>query len=418
MKNIAILILALFPFCACTSETDFSNDTDVILTMNYPIVGTNQTLSFNDREIISAVYDGSLFYGQNSNYLGNVPSYTDNGDGTVTDNVTGLMWSRSPDLNGDGTINYDDKVSLEEAEEFVKEFTLAGYTDWRIPTIKELYSLIDFSGIDISSYSGTSTDGLTPFIDTRYFDFGYGDLSAGERLIDAQMLTGTIYTSTTMEGAKTLFGVNFADGRIKGYGLTSPKGEKKFYAYFVRDNSDYGKNDFVETGKGTIIDKATGLMWMKDDSGRGMTWQEALEYAENYGYDGYDDWRLPSVKELQSIVDYGRSPDFTSSAAISSIFNCTQIINEAGKKDYPAYWSSTTHQRYASDRVGINACYVCFGRAMGYMGRWIDVHGAGAQRSDPKNGNPDDYPNGFGPQGDAIRIYNYVRLVRNVETDK
>ena len=55
---------------------------------------------------------------------------------------------------------------------------------------------------------------------------------------------------------------------------------------------------------------------------------------------------------------------------------------------------------------------------MGYMsvfGGWIDVHGAGAQRSDPKTGNPANYPTGFGPQGDAIRISNYVRLVRNVD---
>lgn len=417
MKKLTLAVLTVVLFSACNTDDKTPDNSDLVLTMNYPIVGTNQTLSFNDREIISTVYEGTSFYGQNSNYPGNIPSYTDNGDGTVTDNVTGLMWSKSPDLNGDGIINYDDKISLEESEQFIKEFTLAGYTDWRIPTIKELYSLIDFSGIDISSYSGTSTEGLTPFIDTRYFEFGYGDLSADERLIDAQMLTTTIYTSTTMENAKTLFGVNFADGRIKGYGLTSPKGEKKFYVYFVRGNADYGKNDFVETDNGTIVDKATGLMWMKDDSGKGMTWQEALEYAENNNYGGYDDWRLPSAKELQSIVDYDRSPDFTSSAAISPLFNCTQITNEAGQKDYPAYWSSTTHQRYASDRVGINACYVCFGRAMGYMGRWIDVHGAGAQRSDPKDGNPNDYPNGFGPQGDAIRIYNYVRLVRNAETD-
>jgi hypothetical protein len=56
---------------------------------------------------------------------------------------------------------------------------------------------------------------------------------------------------------------------------------------------------------------------------------------------------------------------------------------------------------------------------MGYMsvyGGWIDVHGAGAQRSDPKTGNPVNFPTGFGPQGDAIRIYNYVRLVRNTTT--
>jgi len=52
---------------------------------------------------------------------------------------------------------------------------------------------------------------------------------------------------------------------------------------------------------------------------------------------------------------------------------------------------------------------------MGYMnGSWIDVHGAGAQRSDPKSGDPADWPTGHGPQGDAIRIYNYARLVRDV----
>jgi hypothetical protein len=41
-----------------------------------------------------------------------------------------------------------------------------------------------------------------------------------------------------------------------------------------------------------------------------------------------------------------------------------------------------------------------------------DVHGAGAQRSDPKAGDPAMFPHGRGPQGDVIRIYNYVRLVR------
>ena len=45
-------------------------------------------------------------------------------------------------------------------------------------------------------------------------------------------------------------------------------------------------------------------------------------------------------------------------------------------------------------------------------GAWVDVHGAGAQRSDPKSGDPSQFPTGQGPQGDAIRILNYVRLVR------
>lgn len=47
--------------------------------------------------------------------------------------------------------------------------------------------------------------------------------------------------------------------------------------------------------------------------------------------------------------------------------------------------------------------------------KWTDVHGAGSQRSDPKVGNAEDYADGHGPQGDAIRINNYVRLVRDVK---
>jgi hypothetical protein len=125
---------------------------------------------------------------------------------------------------------------------------------------------------------------------------------------------------------------------------------------------------------------------------------------------------LPNAKELQSIVDYTRSPSTTGSAAIDPLFNVSTIINEAGQTDYPFYWSSTTHANWTAT-PGASGVYVAFGRAMGYMnGTWIDVHGAGAQRSDPKSGDPADWPSGHGPQGDAVRIYNYVRLVRDSET--
>jgi hypothetical protein len=53
----------------------------------------------------------------------------------------------------------------------------------------------------------------------------------------------------------------------------------------------------------------------------------------------------------------------------------------------------------------------------GMHGRWMDVHGAGAQRSDPKRGTPADFPYGRGPQGDTIRIYNYVRCARDADSD-
>ena len=392
--------------------------------LTYPIVDTGQKKFYNNTNEITEPSKGESFYSQDAQFNGNQPSYTDNGDGTVTDNVTGLMWQKSPELNGDGIINYNDKLTYAEAIAKADSFNLAGYKDWRLPTIKELYSLINFNGIDPSGWNGTDVSLLTPFIDTNYFDFGYGDVNAGERTIDAQFATSTLYTGTTMVNNPTMFGVNFGDGRIKGYPyeqISPEAGTKKFYVLYVRGNPDYGINNFVDNNDGTITDKATGLMWEQDDSKTGMNWEEALNWVQqkdSENYLGYNDWRLPNVKELQSIVDYSRSLQATNSAAIDTLFTCSTIIDEGGNTNYPFYWSSTTHANMVN---GSNAAYVAFGEALGWMldpfGNYqlLDVHGAGAQRSDPKAGDPADYPYGHGPQGDVIRVYNYVRLVRDAD---
>jgi hypothetical protein len=412
MKSIGILIATIFAFSTIANA------------QTYKIVDTDQSVCYDSIEEIPSPSVGEMFYGQDAQINGYQPSYTDNGDGTITDNVTGLMWVKTSDLDGDGDIDYDDKLSYDEAIAAADTFSLAGYTDWRLPSIKEAYSLIMFSGFDVSGYEG-STDGLTPFINTDYFEFGYGDESAGERIIDAQFASTNIYVGLTMSGDETMFGVNLADGRIKGYGVGPLPGQtedKQFYVMYCRGNTSYGINDFEDNNDGTITDHATGLVWAKDDSGEGLKWVDALEYAYNATTAGYNDWRLPNAKELQSIVDYTRSPQTTSSAAIDPLFNVTAITDEGGNTNYPFYWSNTTHANY-TDQPGTAAAYVAFGEALGWMeeppesGNYslLDVHGAGAQRSDPKVGNPDDYPYGFGPQGDVIRIYNYVRLVRNVE---
>ncbi|MHC4445213.1 MAG: Lcl C-terminal domain-containing protein [Planctomycetota bacterium] len=380
------------------------------------IPDTGQIQCYNATSKITCPFAGAAFYGQDSQYAGNQPSYTLSGDGlTVYDNNTGLTWQRSPDRDRDGSIRVDDKLTWTQAQSYpvtLNAENFDGYNDWRLPTIKELYSLIDFRGTD-PMVESNNTSGLVPFIDTDYFDFAYGDTGAGERIIDAQYASGTLYVSTV--DGELLFGVNFADGRIKGYGLVHPVGgDKTFLVMCVRGNSDYGSNNFIDNGNGTVTDTVTNLMWQQADSGTGMNWQGALNYAENLTLAGYDDWRLPNAKELQSIVDYTRSPDTSGSAAIDPVFTVTAITNEEGITDYPFYWSSTTHIKSAGG--GESAAYVCFGRCLGYMnGRWLDVHGAGAQRSDPKTGNPDDYPFGHGPQGDAIRILNYVRCVRSVD---
>jgi len=420
--NLSALLLLVILSAGCTDPMDLSAQETVLPGIQNGVVDTGQDRCYGDTREIPCPERGDPYFGQDAQFGSRSSRYLKNGDGTVTDLNTGLMWQQSPDLNDDGSIDAADKLTFDEAVAFAEGASVAGYTDWRLPTIKELYSLIDFNGLDPSGYRGSNTDGLVPFIDTDYFAFGFGDMSSGERIIDAQFATSTRYVGTTMGGAATMFGVNFADGRIKGYPTGPMPGQsrgKGFYVLYVRGATGYGVNDFVDHKDGTVTDQATGLQWSKEDSGVGLDWEEALAWVQQRNaesYLGHDDWRLPDVKELQSIVDYTRAPDVTSSPAIDPVFNTTAITNEAGQTDYPAFWSGTTHVN-GSSTPGSSAAYVCFGRAMGYMrGRWMDVHGAGAQRSDPKVGDPDAFPNGRGPQGDAIRIYNFVRLVRNAET--
>ena len=334
----------------------------------------------------------------------------------MDDNVTGLTWTQSADWDGDGNIDASDKFSFTEFLAYADTLnaqSYGGYSDWRAPTIKDLYSLMDFSGRDVSSYTGTDTSGLAPFIDTDYFDFGYGDTSAGERIIDAQFWSSTEYLGTTMGGNATTFGLNLADGRIKGY----PQANKDEYAYFVRGNTDYGVNNFADNGDGTITDAATGLMWSQDDSGAGMDWEAALAWAEqmnDQNYLGHSDWRLPDAKELQSIVDYDRSPQQTGSAAIDPVFDITSITAENGATDWPFFWSGTTHETDSTVNSGMWGAYVCFGEALGYWGgSWQDVHGAGAQRSDPKYDDGTDRTNrtdGSRPRQRLLRRHRFGQL--------
>jgi hypothetical protein len=366
----------------------------------YVVVDTGQTGCYDNARPIAPPAEGQPFFGQDAQYTGPPPRYQDNGDGTVTDLNTGLMWQRDP----------GSKVTWEDAIAGAAAFRLAGYTDWRLPTIKELYSLIDFSGSNVPGPGGWK-----PYIDTRFFVFTYGDPTRGERPIDSQFCSNTEYVSTTMNGNPTVFGVNFADGRIKGYPKVrpGPGGGRPmmFYRLYVRGDPAYGRNAFVDNGDGTITDQATGLMWQQSDDGVARNWQEALTYAEGLTLAGHDDWRLPNAKELQSIVDYTRSPRTSNSAAIDPLFRCSPMTCEDGSPGFGCYWTSTTH--LDGPVPGAAACYVCFGEAYGFMfGRWLDVHGAGAQRSDPKAGDPSWFPQGRGPQGDAIRIYNLVRCVR------
>ncbi len=400
-------------------DTVSGDDVAAAPSLDYPIVDTGLAWCFDASACGACPAAGGAFSGQDAMVQGHAPDYQDNGDGTVTDRVTGLMWQQDPGA----------KMTWFDAMDGADGFSLAGYDDWRLPSIKELYSLIRFDGLDPSGCeTAESCPALAPFIDP-VFAFEYGDEAAGERLIDAQFATTTEYVGTTMGGQHTMFGVNFADGRIKGYPTAAMPGQpdgKLFFVLHVRGDA-YGVNDLEDQGDGTVADHATGLTWLREDSGAfgagpegdgTLSWEEALTWCDGLSHAGRTDWRLPDAKELQSIVDYTRAPNPTGTAAIDPVFQVSPILDEGGAENFPFYWSSTTHAGIGSGTVsGGNAAYVAFGEALGFMSMdgpptLMDVHGAGAQRSDPKTGDPGDYPTGHGPQGDVIRIFNHARCVR------
>jgi len=250
-----------------------------------PLPDTGQTKCYDYSNDIACPQLGESFYGQDASFLINPPSYTkldDQGkdlpdDATewamVRDNVTGLIWEVKTD---DGTIHdKDNRYPWQNAQDvFIAELnttTFGGYSDWRLPTIKELTSIEN-----LSRYN--------PTIDTYYFP---------------ETASNYPYWSCTPVGS---IGVNawyiyFDSGRDVG----SSKSDASYVRAVCGGQSD---SSFVDNRDDTVTDTATGLMWQQVTASTMMSWEAALSYSENLSLAEYSDWRLPNRRELRSIVDY------------------------------------------------------------------------------------------------------------------
>jgi PKD repeat protein len=289
-------------------------DSIILYIIGARLPDTGQTECFDDSLTITCPAPGDDFYGQDGSYLFiiNAPSYTKlNAEGNglpdnaetwsmVSDNNTRLIWAVKTDDESHNDM--DNIYTWQNAQDvFIAGLNAAdfgGYSDWRLPTVMELSTIIDAGN-------------YYPAINEQYFirTVGYG-----------VYWTATEFINNTADAWAVALSSGDCDNHQK---------DENLYAYAVR-GAQFHTGRFIDNGDGTVTDTATGLMWQQF-SGMERSWKAALSYCENFRLAGYADWRLPNKNELQSLVDYSKY-----SPAIDTLFFPDTQSDKA-------YWTSTTY---------------------------------------------------------------------------
>ncbi len=241
--------------------------------------------------------------GEDNDYTINAPAYTNNGNGTITDNVTGLMWQQ---VDG-GEMSHPNAII------YVNDLVLGGFSDWRLPTPRESFSILNLQNNN-------------PALNTTYF---------------TNTNAGYWWSSTFELNSTTKVWCTNAGGGIGNKPISetiSAGGTSKFHPRAVRDVvlPTVITNHFTDNNDGTITDNLTQLIWQKAPNTTAVTWENAIAYAEGLSLATATDWRLPNIKELQSLND-------------ESLINPSVNQNFFGSIGVKNYWSSTTVQNQTAN---------------------------------------------------------------------
>lgn len=265
-----------------------------------PVPATGQTSCYNNDGKISCPQPGEAFYGQDAQYATVSHTFTDLGNGIIRDNITGLEWQQET-APGSYTVNM--------ALAYCESSSLGGHDDWRLPTVKELLTLVE-CGIT----GPEAKINITFFYDTEPSSYW---TSQGH-------LNG--------EGVFDWYYVSFFEGDV--YFLNKLIYFRSVRA--VRSGQQESSGGFVDNRDGTVTHSSTGLMWQQATAPGTYDWKQALAYCESLELSGYDDWRLPNRNELLSIVDHNREDLLIN----TSYFSDTEPSS---------YWTSTTSMDTSSN---------------------------------------------------------------------
>ena len=101
---------------------------------------------------------------------------------------------------------------------------------------------------------------------------------------------------------------------------------------------------FTDHGDGTVTDNLTGLEWVKaphslSGNSGSMDWNDAVDFCRNLYYAGHSDWRLPNIKELESMVHCGKG---SWGDRPYEWLNSSETPFTGIRPDWPGYWSGTS----------------------------------------------------------------------------
>ena len=200
--------------------------------------------------------------------------FEDNGDGTISDAATELVWQQS-----------DSKATWENGCQLCETLELGGFDDWRMPRVDELRTLVDYQLVNPAaiemfyarpSYYWTDDTGPPGNPDQAWI-------------------------------------VSFFSGTVMPLGI----GESH-YVRCVRGGPNWSENPserLIPKNAEVALDPTTNLSWQRVHGGPGHNWDAAVKYCEDLDPDPDDGWRLPKIEELQTLIDYtGDGPDIFDSS--------------------------------------------------------------------------------------------------------
>jgi hypothetical protein len=138
-------------------------------------------------------------------------------------------------------------------------------------------------------------------------------------------------------GVAAVFGVVVAGAAQAGEVRLPDTGQTQSFTNTVGEDHDTRRprSYTVNESKGTVIDNVTGLMWQRQDDSTTRNWANAGTYCADLTLAQFADWRLPTKKELQTLIDYGR---LEPPAIDTTAFPGTGASS---------YWSSTSKAFYS-----------------------------------------------------------------------